>query len=256
MRRFRHILIMTTAWLLAADASADISSWAYQLQNYDAATLRQTSVDLMVVDIDELARTPVSVQTLKQRNAHVVSYLSVGEAENYRAYWQSSWAQQPPSWLDSENPRWRGNFRVRFWTRGWRALMVAAVQKIARAGYDGVYLDTIDTYTFYQNQGHAHAREAMIRLVAEVSEAGRAINPGFMVIAQNAPELSADSDYLELLDGAALEDTFYNGDSRISSDDVRWTLDQVQRFKAAGRFVLSVDYPTRFGAVRDYCSKA
>ncbi len=249
-------VICLSVLLLSTPAVAEISSWAYQLQGYDKTDLEAISVDLLVVDVDELQRSKTTLDALKRNNKHVVSYLSVGEAESYRGYWQAHWKQRPPAWLDRENPNWAENYRVRYWTRDWRAIMTAAITRIAKAGFDGVYLDTVDTYEFYREQGHEHAAEAMVRLVVELSEAGRAINPGFMVIAQNGAELAADSDYRDVLDGIASEDTFYDGDHRKRRAEIRWTLDQLRRVKDDGKFVLSVDYPTRFGAVLDYCRRA
>ena len=40
------------------------------------------------------------------------AYLSLGEAEDYRFYWQPSWNSRKPAWLHGENPGWRGNYLV------------------------------------------------------------------------------------------------------------------------------------------------
>ena len=36
----------------------------------------------------------------------VLAYLSVGEAEDYRAYWKKGWKEKPPAWLGPESPVW------------------------------------------------------------------------------------------------------------------------------------------------------
>ncbi|TAN37800.1 MAG: hypothetical protein EPN23_04615 [Verrucomicrobia bacterium] len=43
------------------------------------------------------------------------AYLSIGEAGDYRGYWEKEWSAQPPTWLGAENPDWKGNFKVRYW---------------------------------------------------------------------------------------------------------------------------------------------
>ena len=45
----------------------------------------------------------------------VLSYLSIGEAEDYRWYWKPEWKKRPPPWLERVNPEWAGNYKVRFW---------------------------------------------------------------------------------------------------------------------------------------------
>ena len=42
----------------------------------------------------------------------VLAYMSIGEAEDYRYYWQKDWERNKPSWLDAENPDWPGNYKV------------------------------------------------------------------------------------------------------------------------------------------------
>ena len=47
----------------------------------------------------------------------VLSYMSIGEAEDYRWYWQQSWGRNrdgrpdacAPVWLGRSNPDWPGN---------------------------------------------------------------------------------------------------------------------------------------------------
>lgn len=79
-----------------------VKSWGYQLQGVDLAAVAQSPVDLLVVDetVEASRRSAGSsnrplAADLKQKpdgsRRLVVSYLSIGEAEDYRPYWQSSW---------------------------------------------------------------------------------------------------------------------------------------------------------------------
>jgi cysteinyl-tRNA synthetase len=43
----------------------------------------------------------------------VLAYLSVGEAESYRSYWDPAWESEPPPWIGPTNPDWEGNHKVR-----------------------------------------------------------------------------------------------------------------------------------------------
>ncbi len=87
----------------------------------------------------------------------VVAYMSIGEAENYRYYWQKEWEHDPPSWLSGENPEWAGNYKVKYWEKGWQEIIFgnenAYLQKILDAGFDGVYLDIIDAFEYFEEHG-------------------------------------------------------------------------------------------------------
>ena len=84
----------------------------------------------------------------------IVCYMSIGEAEDYRYYWQTDWRVGNPSWLDNEDPNWRGNYYVRYWDVNWQNIVFgndnSYLKKIVDAGFDGVYLDLVDAYEYYE----------------------------------------------------------------------------------------------------------
>ena len=84
----------------------------------------------------------------------VICYMSIGEAEDYRYYWQSEWKRDKPAWLARENPEWRGNYKVRYWDPAWQEIICGAgdsyLNRILAAGFDGVYLDIIDAFEYFE----------------------------------------------------------------------------------------------------------
>lgn len=84
----------------------------------------------------------------------VLCYMSVGEAENYRYYWNISWNSNPPSWLERENPDWPGNYKVQYWNNDWQNIIygndLSYARKIIHAGFNGAYLDIIDAYEYFE----------------------------------------------------------------------------------------------------------
>ncbi len=85
----------------------------------------------------------------------LISYMSIGEAEDYRFYWKDYWTEGFPDWLVKENPEWEGNYKVRYWDEEWKRVIYGTpdsyTQKILDAGFDGVYLDIIDGFWFFEN---------------------------------------------------------------------------------------------------------
>lgn len=122
--------------------------------------LSLTTYDVFIIDafFGDRMLTPTEVSFLKHqagpRDRLVIAYMSIGEAEDYRYYWDSTWAASPPSWLAGENPDWEGNYKVRYWEQGWQDLIFGSdstyLGKIIAAGFDGVYLDIIDAFEYFE----------------------------------------------------------------------------------------------------------
>ena len=119
-----------------------------------------TDYDLLITDAfygDELF-TPADMEALRVKanggKRLVVAYMSIGEAEDYRYYWQDDWKKHPPSWMANENPEWEGNYKVKYWEKEWQEIIFgnedSYLQKILDAGFDGVYLDIIDAFEYFE----------------------------------------------------------------------------------------------------------
>jgi cysteinyl-tRNA synthetase len=123
-------------------------------------SVRETSYDLLIIDpyFDGRALTSGEIESLKTKASGgrrlVMAYMSIGEAEDYRYYWDDIWESDPPAWLDGENPDWEGNFKVEYWDEGWQVLIFGSKDSyldiIIGAGFDGVYLDLIDAYEYFE----------------------------------------------------------------------------------------------------------
>ena len=232
------------------------NSYAYLLQNANLPALLANPRDLYVIDIDDAHLTPQEISELHSKGSTVVSYLSIGEAEDYRNYWQEGWTAGNPDWLDVENPDWAGNFKVKFWDPQWQSIILANLDKIVDAGYDGVYLDIIDGYEYYKEKGVADADQKMIEWVKKISSRTKSKNHNFLIIPQNSPELAVHMDYLGAIDGLGKESTWYESEEKINeawSDEAAQFLDGAV---ANGKFVLAIDYPVSVAKRCDFIAKA
>ncbi|MEZ4650894.1 MAG: endo alpha-1,4 polygalactosaminidase [Candidatus Eisenbacteria bacterium] len=146
-----------------------VAAFAYQLQNVDLAEVAANSTfDLIVIDYSadgsESGEWKVGeIASVQSSGKKVLAYISIGEAEDYRYYWDPTWATNPPSWLGPENPDWAGNYKVRFWDPGWRAIVFDYLDRIVAQGFDGIYMDIIDAYYWVRVSrttecGRAHGR--------------------------------------------------------------------------------------------------
>ena len=79
-------------------------------------TIQSTNYDIVIIDLfydgtEELSVREVAALKAKANGGArlVIAYMSIGEAEDYRYYWQTKWETSPPSWLAKENQDWEGN---------------------------------------------------------------------------------------------------------------------------------------------------
>lgn len=122
--------------------------------------IRQTNYDIVLIDLfyNEVELTLDEISSIKTKDNMtsrlVIAYMSIGEAEDYRYYWQTEWETNPPSWLLGENPDWPGNYRVCYWDTDWQNIIFGGddsyLKKILDAGFDGVYLDIIDAFEYFE----------------------------------------------------------------------------------------------------------
>ena len=125
------------------------------------SALSPTEYDLFVVDLfaeDGTALTSAEVTALQVKPSGerrlVIAYMSIGEAEEYRYYWNDLTGSGLPPWILEENPDWDGNYKVEYWDPEWKAILFgtdsAYLDRIIAAGFDGVYLDIIDGFEYFE----------------------------------------------------------------------------------------------------------
>jgi cysteinyl-tRNA synthetase len=255
--------------LTSLTGSGAPSSFTYLLQAdarhktpHNAVTaLRETDRDWIILDPvfkteGQQRWTESNLASLRRGHPQrrVLAYLSIGEAENYRPYWQNGWKQRPPAWLGKENPDWKGNFKVAYWNPEWQRLLLREVDRILTVGFDGLYLDIVDAFEYYERDGDKFIdhrknpatgntfREDMIRWVKKVALRARGSRPDLLIIPQNGAQLLANKEYREAISGIGIEDLFTNGRKTQSRDHTDYLLGFLTRLKPDEKPILVVDY--------------
>lgn len=224
-------------------------SWHYQLDGPDPvnginiARMATVDADVLVTDFakgkgkipftrDEVARLKTNPDG---RRRLAISYMSIGEAEQYRFYFDPAWKTAPPPWLGPENCSWPQAHKVRFWMDAWKDIVFRGPQSYLRriidAGFDGVYLDRVDIFEQWRRE-RPSARSDMISFVIELAETAKRLKPGFFVLPQNADDLLGDRTYRKAIDGLGREDLLYgtsatgqrNRDADIAHGQARMAL--------------------------------
>ena len=207
-------------------------------------------------------QTAKDVDAMRKTPKRVLAYVSIGEAESYRGYWKKEWDADgdgrpdkgAPPWLGPVNPDWPGNYKVRYWDPAWQAIVLACLDKIQEAGYDGVYLDVIDAFEFWTDR--KTAERDMVDFVLAIAARARKKAPAFGVFPQNGDGLAKHEDYLKAVTGIGREDLFYDGDKKQSAGETKEALANLEIFRKAGKLVLVTDYVSRRKEVDDFYARA
>lgn len=233
-----------------------VSSFAYQLQNAAIAALAASKYDLLVIDNNQ---KPENIQKLKPKI--VIGYISLGEAEDYRPYWKSSWHSKPPTWLGKENKSWRGNYTVKqFWHPEWWEITKTILDDVINKGFDGVAIDKVDVF---DDLGSSSVlKERMSNYIARVSAYCKKRKPGFLIIAHNADSLVKYPLYLSAIDGITQEDLVFDWNSngntgKETNEHYRGeVVANLKKIKDAGKLVMILEYVSgkSYQKVQSYCN--
>lgn len=220
---------------------APAGSWVYQLAAIEPATVGSCPADAAVIDFaadGRLATAFTRADLDRMRNQpggprKLIAYMSIGEAESYRdLYWKSDWLKsgKRPRWLGPANDEgWGDNYRVRYWDREWQAIILGSpgsyLDRLIDTGFDGVYLDIVDGYEFWQDEdrspdpARATAADEMIEFVARIARHAWSKNPDFLVVPQNGYGLLESPLFRAHISAIGMEDIFFRWVSHSAAVD-------------------------------------
>jgi uncharacterized protein (TIGR01370 family) len=203
---------------IQGDRLRDVENWFILLDYDQGEELPLTvinTVGMAVLDAD--SHPPLEMFLPK---TVLIAYVSFGEAEDYREYWQDIKERE---WILEENPDWEGNFPVDVRNPEWKEIVVSQVRSAIEKGFDGIMMDTLDTAEMLKSMDmdkYAGVQKAMRELVIEV----RNNFPDMIMISNNG--LSILHGIVGSLDALIVEDVnmmidFENGGYKRTSKEER-----------------------------------
>jgi cysteinyl-tRNA synthetase len=236
-----------------------VSSWVYQLTDYQGNQLSQiagSNFDLAVID---LARdgssdffTREEVAAVQATSKIVLAYFEIGAIENYRP----EWSLVPSDLLLGPVSGWPGEQYVKYWDLRWWPIVRGRVDQAIAAGFDGAYLDMIVTYEEIPanaaGTNRADLASKMVDLISQTSAYAKSIDPEFKIVPQNSPELYTWAKYLPAIDGLGMEELYYRATDRLCSQS--WCAENRANAAAvggAGKLVLTIDYASQAANIAD-----
>lgn len=148
------VATITTArnWLplLRGDRFGTKAEWVMAMEgtNYDALL-----IDVTHRGADPLGKEDVARLKFKQLGSArlVLAVLPLGKAYDWRWYWRKGWEAGNPAFLfapDADDP---GSFVTLMSSPQWRELLGKYITGIVELGFDGVVLDDLDTYLWFED---------------------------------------------------------------------------------------------------------
>lgn len=140
-----------------------INSGMFNNKQSFLTALQNLNYDLLIIDPFYSGRLlkDADIQSLKMKanggKRLVVAYLNIGAAEQFRYYWQSDWGIGNPNWIAARysDPLYYNEYWVRYWEKDWQDIIFgngnAFLDKILSSGFDGVYLDNLEVYAFFES---------------------------------------------------------------------------------------------------------
>ena len=239
----------------------EIANWAYWLQEAQPDEIVKSGFDLFVMDYsydgsDEERYLPEEIEKIKDAGIIPICYISIGEAEDYRFYWQDEWLDNPPQWLGTTNPQWQGNYAVKYWDEDWKQIVFEYIDKIIEQGFMGIYLDKVDEFEYWADSSNIDGQvwledstaKWMRQFIHEIKNyIDNKVNGIFYIIPQNGERiLEYEPDLVNIISAWAVEDVFYNELVPWSEEEWQYIYTErivnLNKVLDAGHKVISVDY--------------
>ncbi len=219
------------------------TSFVYQLKNARFEKLTSIPADLLIVDADDTRFSTKELESLRATKT-VLAYLSIGEAEEQRDYWRSQWTPRDPPWLYTEHPEKPSRYRVRFWDLAWQTIVQQRLAELLVRGYSGVYVDGVESFTFWEYKQETEARQLMISTIKNLAIIAHKIRTDALIFVHNGEELLSDSTYVESIDGIGKEKVWYDENLKVPAHETQQIITTLMPAIVANKTVLIIDYPT------------
>jgi hypothetical protein len=186
--------------------------------------------DLAILQPDTLSRS--QLKALRNKGVLTVAYLSIGEVEPEREWYTDG--RYDSSWELGKNENW-GSYFVDAGQPGWQKLMLDLTHQYLDFGFDGVFLDTVDTVDLFPQ-----TRAGMLALI----ETLRKTYPQALLIQNRGFNLL--NDVASTLDAVMFEaySTDYNfATQEYSAQDNAQLANELFRLnQTSGLVILTLDY--------------
>jgi endo-alpha-1,4-polygalactosaminidase (GH114 family) len=185
--------------------------------------------------------------------------------------------QQWPSWLtdiwrqaykinDANAPfnmEWN-TLRVAYWRRDYQKMRIQQAHAMLKRGYDGIYLDTIDSYAplakLYTESSLRQKMVDSIAILKHTTQSKLIANNGMELYGLQESLSGQSRPYLSLISGQLKENTWYAPNGYLHDSQAPWREEDLKRLadaKSEKLPIYFVDYfkPGQTANIRDFLKK-
>lgn len=238
------LIVFLILFVMPAGAAAkNYNSYAI-FYGAEIDTKKMSHFDLIIVD----PKAKVDIPELHCKNTEVFAYLSLGEINKAAPEYEKFNAG---GIIVKENPNWPGSFYIDADSELWRNYILnEAVPALAAGGYDGIFLDTLDSplvindgfFGFYKNGTPA---------VCEIIRKIRELNPKLGLMANNFEEHADEiGNYVNAFNVESLFCTYNFRSRKYERCDAKYSDKRVKRLQK-----LKKDYNVQI-FVTDYAANS
>ncbi len=229
------VFLICCLFLASIGFAGPFSSIAFFYGNH-APIDELRAFDIVVLDPDYAT----NLTLFKLADSEPFAYVSVGEVSPNRKYY----SQVNKNWIIGENTAWQAGVLDQS-NPAWREFFVnKVIGPLWQKGYRGFFLDTLDSFHLVAKTPEARKKQiqglvALIKLIKKRYPKAKLIfNRGFEILPQThklAYAVAAES----LFDGWNQAEGKY---VPVSTESRTWLLDQLNKAKAYGLPIISIDY--------------
>lgn len=159
----------------------------------------------------------------------LLAMVDVGYVTPSSALWNNSWADSSgkvsvtaPAWLEAPEKTGSTRYRVQYWDSDWQKRVSDEIQRLQKAGFDGVCLDGLGASSAFSSQRSTSIADMATLIESEATDI-RKHSTNFYVLALDdagvADKLTDQQRlaYLKDVDGAVGENVFYHDDKADDS---------------------------------------
>ena len=209
--------------------------------------------DRLILESENI--TPSELADLKQHGSATYAYLSIGEVNPQR-----SWAGSiQPDWTMGVNTTWNSTV-MDMTSSGWQSFVLQRVSSLVASGYDGLFLDTMDSYQLSSKD--ERSREAQQAALANLLQRIKQQHPSIRLISNRGFEvMDKVGVYLEAVAAESLFSGWNNNEGiyqEVTQQDRQWLSNKLTEIKQRHKVdIIAIDYvaPADRSTARDVAQK-
>ncbi len=229
-------LLLASPFTATSPAIRDKPDVIIWYDNVNESKLLELAPKLLIVDPGEVERE--TIRKLQKLGTEVIAYVNLGMAEEWRSYWKERWRRSPPRWIAEKSREWSGEYIVMFWHPAWRRILRRVLKSIEREGYDGILLDNIDVYEYWEEKG-CKAEEKLLMIIKWIK---LTYNGKIYVNIGSGLKLIYDEEFMKLVDGVLREEVWASYRGVIDPEETKEILNALIYAKQRGKDVVILDY--------------